>query len=202
MKVRDSGMPEENYWNSFFDCERILSEMGIDTSVSDLVEIGCGYGTFTIPAAVRLKGNLYGFDIEDEMIAHVKNKTATCRVTNVILEKRDVLTETTGKPENSADYVMLFNILHNESPELFLNEAFRILKPGGKTGIIHWRSDVETPRGPDLSIRPRPEEVTAWIERTGFVIIKSPFIIEPFHFGLVIVKPHTTDISSDTGKNI
>ncbi len=72
---------------------------------------------------------------------------------NVILEQRDVLTQTTGLADNSIDYVMLFNILHHESPNDFLNEAYRILKPNGKVGILHWRSDIETPRGPHLTIQ-------------------------------------------------
>jgi tRNA G46 methylase TrmB len=51
MKVRDSGMPEETKWNDFFDIDFILSELSIDSKIVDLVEIGSGYGTFTIPAA-------------------------------------------------------------------------------------------------------------------------------------------------------
>ena len=78
---------------------------------------------------------------------------------NVILEHRDILIQTTGLADNSVDYVMLFNILHHESPDDFLNEAYRILKPNGKVGILHWRSDIETPRGPDLSIRPKPDQI-------------------------------------------
>jgi len=83
---------------------------------------------------------------------------------------------------------MLFNILHHESPDNFLNEAYRILKPDGKTGILHWRSDVETPRGPDLTIRPTPDQILRWIDRLKFNIDKEPVALEPFHFGLVISK--------------
>ncbi|QQS51725.1 MAG: class I SAM-dependent methyltransferase [Bacteroidota bacterium] len=188
MKVRDSGMPEERIWNDFFDTELILSELLIDSRVNDLVEIGSGYGTFTIPTAGLLKGNLYAFDIDDEMVDYLTGKLNYNQIINVILEKRDVLTHTTGLADNSVDYVMLFNILHHDSPKDFLNESFRILKQNGKIGIIHWRSDISTPRGPDLSIRPKPDQILGMIERNRFSIAKKPFLLKPYHYGLVISK--------------
>jgi hypothetical protein len=87
------------------------------------------------------------------------------------------------------DYVMLFNILHHENPLDLLAAAFFVLQKGGKVGIIHWRSDIETPRGPELSIRPTPEQCVEWAIQSGFVIVKNPIILVPYHFGLIIQKP-------------
>ena len=188
MKVRDSGMPDENRWNDFFDIELILSELEINEQTYDLVEIGCGYGTFTIPSAKLIKGKLYSFDIEKEMLDCVKQKLINEQIDNVILEERDILTQTTGLADNSIDYVMLFNIMHHDSPEDFLIEAYRILKPKGKIGIMHWRSDILTPRGPDLSIRPTPDQLLQLIDKRKFNIDKKPFVIKPYHYGLVISK--------------
>lgn len=53
MKVRDSGMPEQNYWEGLFDICRVLEGMNIDQQISDAIEVGCGYGTFTLPVAKR-----------------------------------------------------------------------------------------------------------------------------------------------------
>ncbi len=52
-------MPAEDLWASFFNVELILSELQINSDINDLVEIGCGYGTFTIPSAKKIKGILY-----------------------------------------------------------------------------------------------------------------------------------------------
>jgi ubiquinone/menaquinone biosynthesis C-methylase UbiE len=90
--------------------------------------------------------------------------------------------------DNSVDYVMLFNILHHDLSSDFLNESYRILRQNGKIGIIHWRSDILTPRGPNLSIRPKPEQIIEMIDIKRFRIAKKPFILEPFHYGLVISK--------------
>ena len=181
-------MPAEDLWASFFNIDLILSELQINSDVNDLVEVGCGYGTFTIPVAKKISGNLYAFDIEDEMLEIVKQKLIKENIHNVNLEQRDLLAQKTGLADNSIDYVLLFNILHYESPLEFINEAYRILKQNGKVGIIHWRSDIETPRGPDLSIRPKPEQILQWIDKSEFSIYKEPVIIEPYHYGLVMSK--------------
>ena len=88
MKVRDSGMPDEKLWNSFFDTKLILSKLQIDSQINNLVEIGCGYGTFTIAAARLIKGNLFAFDIENEMINCLKEKLSNLKINNVITEQR------------------------------------------------------------------------------------------------------------------
>ncbi len=181
-------MPDEKVWAEFFDTDLILSELQIDSNIIDLVEIGSGYGTFTIPAAQAITGNLYAFDIEKEMIDIVEQKVASKQLNNVFLYHRDILTQTTGLPDNSVDYMMLFNILHHDSPLDFFNEAYRILKINGKVGIIHWRSDILTPRGPDLSIRPRPEQILEVIRNLNFKVHKDPIIIKPYHYGIIISK--------------
>ena len=176
MKVRDSGMPEETKWNDFFNVGFLLSELNIDSQINDLVEIGSGYGTFTLPTAKLITGKLFAFDIEDEMIETLSQKIEKEQIDNIVLTKRDILTHTTGLPDNSTDYVMLFNILHHESPLDFINEAYRILKPKGKIGIIHWISDISTPRGPDLNIRPKPEQIASWFDKQRFQIGNNVFL--------------------------
>ena len=153
------------------------------------MEAGCGYGTFTIDAAKRISGKLFAFDIEPEMIALTHKKAAKSNLVNVEFFIRDIIADKSGLPVNSMDYVMLFNILHHEKPLDLLAEAHFVLKNGGKAGIIHWRSDIDTPRGPELSIRPTPEQCVEWAIQSGFLISKKPLILEPFHFGLVIQKP-------------
>ena len=54
MKVRDSGMPPETVWSAFFDVDTLLDKMQVNQSVNNLMEVGCGYGTFTIAAAIKI----------------------------------------------------------------------------------------------------------------------------------------------------
>ncbi len=187
MKVRDSGMPEQEYWESLFNIDLILDKMEINEDIKSLVEFGCGYGTFTLPSADRISGNIIAIDIEDEML-----KTAASRAVsknNITFVKRDFIAHGTGIIDNSADYVMLFNILHHINPIVLLDEAYRILKAGGKAGLIHWNYDPTTPRGPSMDIRPKPVEMKKWAIQAGFKVIGDNFIdLKPYHYGFVLNK--------------
>ena len=68
MKTRDSGMPDESYWESLFDVPLILVRLEI-RRFHDVAEFGCGYGTFTVPIARAVSGSVYTFDVEPDMIA-------------------------------------------------------------------------------------------------------------------------------------
>lgn len=190
MKVRDSGMPEEEQWSDFFDPESTLRLFGLDRGVENLVDFGCGYGTFTVAAAKLVSGTVYALDIEPEMIDAVRAKCRLAGLDNVQPEVRDFVSSGTGLAENSVDAALLFNILHHENPRDLLAEALRILKPGGRLAVIHWNYDPSTPRGPSLEIRPRPEQCIAWGREVGFVFNEEDRLdLRPYHYGLLFRKP-------------
>ena len=189
MKVRDSGMPEEETWATFFDASRILDKLGCDDSHADVVEFGCGYGTFSVAAAARTTGTVFALDIEPGMIEVTRRKAEVAGLRNVRTLLRDFVAAGTGLQDDAAGYAMLFNILHAENPVGLLREAFRVLCPGGKVAVIHWNYDARTPRGPDLSIRPRPEQCRQWMLDAGFELIVPHVKLPPYHYGLVGRKP-------------
>lgn len=183
MKVRDSGMPEQDYWESLFDVRLILDRLNVDNRIADAVEIGCGYGTFTLPIARRIGGTLHALDFEPEMIAATRARAAADGIRNVRADLRDVLADGLGVPAGSVDAVLLFNLLHMENPVALLRVAVDALRSGGRVLAIHWRSDVATPRGPDLAIRPRPEQIASWAAAAGLRAEPSQSL-PPWHFGL------------------
>ncbi len=189
MKVRDSGMPEAEYWESLFDVPLILDRMGVDASVRDLTEFGCGYGTFTIPAARRISGTLHALDMDDEVMSQARVRAVSAGIGNIIFSCRDFIEEGTGLPDESVDYVMFFNILHHERPAEILREARRIIRPGGRLGAIHWIWSATTPRGPALEIRPKPETMIGLMRGSGLQPAQdAPIELPPWHFGVIASK--------------
>jgi SAM-dependent methyltransferase len=190
MKVRESGMPDEELWQGFFDPPAVLAKLGLASSCGNVVEFGCGYGTFTIPACRIVQGTVYALDIEPEMVTKTCSKAKAAGLGNVHVQQRDFIAEASGLADASVDYAMLFNILHAEEPLGLLEEAWRVLNAGGRLGIVHWNYDPATPRGPSIEIRPRPEQCRGWAEQVGFELLPPGLVIlPPYHYGLVFRRP-------------
>jgi ubiquinone/menaquinone biosynthesis C-methylase UbiE len=188
-KIRESGMPPEEVWSSFFDVEEILNRMLINSQVVDVVDFACGYGTFTIPAARRIRGVMYAIDIDPKMTKTVEDKARMLKLSNVRPIARDLLREGSGLEEESVDYAMLFNILHSEQPQTLLRESYRVLRQAGMVGIIHWTRDPHTPRGPPIDMRPTVKQCTEWCLQSGFAAATDTSMdLKPYHFGLVMRK--------------
>ena len=146
--------------------------------------------TSPLPAARITAGTVYTLDIEPEMVEMTRGRAAEAAFHNVRVEQRDFVAEGTGRPDESAYYAMLFNILHCEQPVALLREAWRTVAHGGLLGVIHWNHDPTTPRGPDLDIRPRPQQCVRWAEEAGFVATAEGVIdLPPYHWGLALRRP-------------
>ena len=188
MKVRESGVPEEALWSTFFDPACTLDRLMADIVGSgNIVEFGCGYGTFTVPAARRTTGVIAALDIEPDMVECVQSKAESDGLLNVQATMCDFLTDGTGLPAASQSHAMIFNLLHLQQPVTLLQEAHRVLNAGGALSVIHWRSDIPTPRGPSLEIRPTPGQCEAWMKEAGFHDVAEVDIQDccPYHFGLI-----------------
>ncbi len=189
MKVRDSGMPYEEMWSGFFDPDKILRTFGLDQEINDIVEFGCGYGTFTLTAAQMIRGTVNAFDIEPAMVVAVTEKTCQAGIKNIQATVRDFVAQGTGLPQESMDVALLFNILHHEEPVALMKEAYRVLNLGGYLAVIHWNYDPATPRGPAMEIRPRPEQCIEWGRKAGFSYNEHEgFDFPPHHYGLMLRK--------------
>jgi len=190
VKFRESGMPSEELWDTFFSPIEILEKLEIDKNIRNLMDIGCGYGTFLLPAAQLISGTAIGIDIDNEMIDISQKKIKENEVTNVKLFFADVSSSDLIREielyRKEIDYITLFNILHCEEPIDLLKRAYDLLTVNGKLGVMHWNRE-ETPRGPSLEIRPKPEMIMDWASKVGFNLWKQ-IALPPFHFSLIFTK--------------
>jgi SAM-dependent methyltransferase len=183
MILRESGMPPQAYWETLLDVPRILDAFGFGPATGDVAELGCGYGTFTLPLARRIGGTVHALDIDGAMVALTAQRATAAGIVNVRTATRDVLAEGFGRPAGSCAAALLFNILHAEGPVALLRTARDVVQPGGLVAVIHWRSDLATPRGPSLEIRPRPEQIATWATEAGLAVDGPSFELPPWHYG-------------------
>ena len=102
-----------------------------------VLEVGCGTGFFTIPAAELLgdQGCLVAMDTLQDYTRKVSEKVRSAGLENVRVVQRDALE--TGLDDASMDAVLLFGVL--PFPFLPLNkllpEMHRVLKPDGRMAV-------------------------------------------------------------------
>ena len=99
MKGRESGMPDQSSWDAFFNPNCILARLDCVGPCGDVVEFGCGYGTFTAAGAVE--GRVFALDIELDMVAETARKARSAGLTNVTAQVRDFAAAGSGLPEES-----------------------------------------------------------------------------------------------------
>ena len=102
-----------------------------------VLEVGCGTGFFTIPAAklIGAEGCLVAMDALSDFTKEVSKKVQSAGLKNVRVVKRDALS--TGLDVASIDTALLFGVL--PWPALPLNlllpEMHRVLKPEGRMAV-------------------------------------------------------------------
>jgi ubiquinone/menaquinone biosynthesis C-methylase UbiE len=97
-----------------------------------VVEVGCGPGFFTIPAAgiVGDEGHIYAIDIHPRAVDRVKRKIQKAALKNVT--PLCVNASNTGLPSGSIDFAFLFGLRSIVGGfESMIFEIHRVLKPGG-----------------------------------------------------------------------
>jgi ubiquinone/menaquinone biosynthesis C-methylase UbiE len=121
------------------DPYKLLKAAGLKRG-QKVVEVGCGPGFFTIPAAhiVGKKGFIYAIDVNPYAIARVRKKIAineTNNVTPLLSNASD-----TGLPERSVDLAFLVGLGHIVGGQKnILAEMHRILRPGGVLSVQNTR---------------------------------------------------------------
>jgi ubiquinone/menaquinone biosynthesis C-methylase UbiE len=190
MKLRESGMPPEKIWESFFIPEDCLRSMGIDNKTKNFLDIGCGYGTFLLPAAKIISGRAIGIDIDNQLLSDIKEKAINQGIVNIELMSEDISNQNSSEIKDKyltkIDFIAMFNILHCEQPVQLMESVVRLLSPNGRVGVTHWKYEP-TPRGPSMEIRPKQEQIIKWASEAGLVLIQE-LDLPPYHYGLVFTK--------------
>ena len=109
-----------------------------------VVDVGCGSGRLTAPLSSFLQGRYLGIDVVPDFLSHARQITDRSEFR---FEEANGLS--IPAPDSSTDMVCFFSVithlLHQES-YLYLEDAFRILKPGGRAVVSFLEFEIPSHR--------------------------------------------------------
>jgi len=164
--------------------ETILQEIGL-RSGSVFMDMGCGDGFFSIPAArtVGSEGRVYAVDVDEGSVKRIMQRASREGLLNVILR--------IGKAEDTvfcANYVFFGNVLHDfEEPAKVLANARTMLKPRGRLIDLDWKKKL-MPIGAPYWKRFEEEKATALIANADFRIERVRDS-GPYHYMIIAERP-------------
>lgn len=149
-----------------------LTTLNLIAQGNKLLEIGCGQGSFLMAAKKKNGGNPVGLELNQ----HAVDKAVSLGL-NVY--NRD-LTSFSVENQNCFDIVCLFQVLeHIAQPVLFLQQALRTLKEGGKLIVCVPNNDALVNRDKENPLNLPPHHMGLWNRQSlNFLINVLPVKVE------------------------
>lgn len=157
---------------------------------STIADFGCGSGFFSIPLAsiAGREGRVYAIDVLDQALESVASRAKMAGFGNIITKRSNLESENGSQlPKESVDWVVMKDMLHqNGKKGAIINEAHRILKPGGKALIVEWNKE-RTVIGPEKNMRLEADEIINLLKKKKMIVDK---IVKTgnFHYGMIVKK--------------
>ncbi|MEX0917080.1 MAG: methyltransferase domain-containing protein [Candidatus Paceibacterota bacterium] len=173
----------------FCNPEKVIRQIGIFDGMT-VADFGAGPGFYTFLASDLVKddGVVYALDIQKDLLSRIMAEAKGEGRENIKTLHAD-LDEEKGStlPSSSVDVVLATNIFFQvEKRDLFLKEAYRVLKNKGRLALVDWSESFGGlgPQPQDVISRARAEELSL---RAGFIHDRD---IEAgdHHYGIVFKK--------------
>ena len=187
-----SSMPDRDWWEKLWPYpEETLKQLGLKKGMS-LLDVGCGYGLFTIPAAIFVNpAPVVGLDIDGEILDQGRETGKGISNCSWIWGDLRTMAKTISQ---TFDFVLIHSTLHALDDKIKLvRDVASVLNPKGYFCVVNWCSIpreatlwLGKPRGPKTEVRMFPEQVISLVEEAGvgFSLVQHTSVL-PYHYGLV-----------------
>lgn len=172
----------------FTDPEKNLNAFGIreDMIVADL---GAGTGFYSLLLApLLLQGKVYAVEVQRDFLTEIKNKALDRKCRNLECLWGDIEKPGGTKiADRVVDAAVASNVFFQlENKGRFIEEARRILKPGGKLLLIDWSPEPNA-FGSKLKGAVSKTEARRMFEQKGFKFMREIDAGE-HHYGIILEK--------------
>ena len=174
----------------FADPKANVLQLGLREGMK-IGDFGAGSGHYALAAsaAVGEDGKVYAVDIQEDILAHIKDIARTKGIGNIETVWGNVEKKGGSRLRDQfLDGLILSNILFQvQSRDGIVAEAKRVLKPEGKLLLIDW-AGAYGGIGPDPKAVISEHAAEDLFISAGFHKVKS-FRAGPHHYGLVFSAP-------------
>ena len=187
-----TSMPDHYWWESLWSNPRqVLITLGLKSGLS-VLDLGCGYGHFTIAAASLVApAKVVGIEIDDDILEQARQKASA--TSNCFWLNQDILALKSLSLEKF-DCVMMHNTFHGLGyPTKLVRDVTSLLKPKGFFSVINWLPIprektiwMEQARGPKTEVRIHPQKLISTVVSASKEQLLPMKIVElpPYHYGV------------------
>ena len=173
----------------FLDPEKVLHAVELDKNMI-VADLGSGNGFFTVPAAriIGEQGQVWAVDILEEALGNLISLARMEGRNNILTQQCDLdAPQSCNIPELTCDLVIVGKVLAQmKNPQNLANEAYRILKTGGKLLVVEWKKQSSV-LGPSLDQRISLEDAKKLFIAQAFKF-GGDIETDKYHYGLIFEK--------------
>lgn len=155
-----------------------------------VADFGSGTGYFSILTAKKIgsSGRVVAIDVQESFLEAVRSRARLENLFNLQTTRANLeVPHSTRLADGSQDRVYIHNVLfQSDKKEDVFQEAFRILKSGGKIILIDWIPEKYPSDRSQVHLFSKAEAKNL-LEKMGFTIEKD-FVAGAYHYGLIAKK--------------
>lgn len=184
-------MPDRYWWENLWpEPQKTLELLGLKSGCS-VLDLGCGYGHFTIPAASLVSpAPVVGIEICSPILEQARQNSGAlnncCWLNENFLALKNLSL-------NKFDFVMMHSTFHGlPNPIKLVQDVTTLLKPGSFFSVINWLPIprektiwLDAPRGPKTEVRIHPSElIVTVLSATNKLSFVQFTPLPPYHYGI------------------